>query len=222
MRRGSVDEEKEPQFLEGQKRVKRMDWDGAVQSFERALQAIAIGRFGPGLLIPRVRYFTQRLEQPFLLENNVYYFRYPDQDMAEEDFLNALCRETGCGVLLDLHNLHTNAANHGFSAEDYLDRLDLANVVEIHIAGGVPMMGFHTDSHTGPVLEPVWHLLDRALPRAINLRGVTFEFHESSLGRMGEDGVFAQLAHARAILAAHSTPARAFADVAAGIPAGRG
>jgi len=174
------------------------------------------------LLIPRVRYFTRRLEQPFLLENNVYYFRYPDQDMAEEDFLNALCRETGCGVLLDLHNLHTNAQNHGFSAEDYLDRLDLANVVEIHIAGGVPMMGFHTDSHTGPVLEPVWALLDRALPRAINLRGVTFEFHESSLGRMGEDGVFEQLAHARAILAAHSTPARAFADVAAGIPAGRG
>jgi LysM repeat protein len=39
MRRGSVDEEKEPQFMEGQKRVKRMDWDGAIQSFERALQA---------------------------------------------------------------------------------------------------------------------------------------------------------------------------------------
>src|SRR5580765_4414449 len=39
MRRGSVDEEKEPQFMEGQKRVKRMDYDGAIESFERALQA---------------------------------------------------------------------------------------------------------------------------------------------------------------------------------------
>lgn len=171
------------------------------------------------MLTPRVRYFTDRLTQPFLLENNVYYFRYPDQDMAEEDFLNALCRETGCGVLLDLHNLYTNATNHGFSAEDYLDNLDLSNVVEIHIAGGVPMLGFHTDSHTGPVLEPVWALLDRTLPRATNLRGVTFEFHESSLGHMGEDGVFEQIDHARRIVAAHSVLVKALADVAAGVSA---
>src|SRR4029079_8377350 len=39
MRRGAVDDEKEPLFLEGQKRAKRMDWDGAIESFERALQA---------------------------------------------------------------------------------------------------------------------------------------------------------------------------------------
>jgi uncharacterized protein (UPF0276 family) len=171
------------------------------------------------LLIPRVRYFGERLQQPFLLENNVFYFRYPDQDMAEEDFLNALCRAGGCGVLLDLHNLYTNAVNHGFRAEGYLDRLDLANVTEIHVAGGVPMMGFHTDSHTGPVLEQVWALLDRTLPRATNLRGVTFEFHESSLERMGENGVFEQLAQARAIIAAHRTSAKAPAHVAAGLPA---
>ena len=94
------------------------------------------------LLIPRVRFFTERLECPFLLENNVYYFRYPDQELSEEEFLNQLCRRSGCRVLLDLHNLYTNATNHGFSAADYLDRLDLANVVEIHVAGGVPMMGF--------------------------------------------------------------------------------
>ena len=171
------------------------------------------------LLIPRVRYFTQRLERPFLLENNVYYFRYPDQEMSEEDFLNALCRRAGCRVLLDLHNLHTNAVNHGFSAADYLDNLDLSNVGEIHIAGGVPMMGFHTYSHTGPVLEPVWELLDRVVPHAPNLRGVTFEFHESSLERMGEDGVFDQIARARAIVDSHRVPLQAIADVAAGLSA---
>ena len=39
MRRASVDEEKEPQFLDGQKRERRMDYDGAIESFEKALQA---------------------------------------------------------------------------------------------------------------------------------------------------------------------------------------
>jgi LysM repeat protein len=39
LRRGSVDEEKEPQFIEGKRRLSRMDWDKAIESFERALQA---------------------------------------------------------------------------------------------------------------------------------------------------------------------------------------
>lgn len=35
---GSLDEEKDPHVLEGGKRAKRMDWDGAIAAFERALQ----------------------------------------------------------------------------------------------------------------------------------------------------------------------------------------
>jgi uncharacterized protein (UPF0276 family) len=107
------------------------------------------------LLVPRIRFFSERSSRPFLLENNVYYVRYPSQEFTEEQFLNELCDRTGCSVLLDLHNLHTNAVNHGFSATKYLDNLNLAHVVEVHIAGGVPMMGFHTDSHTGAVIDPV-------------------------------------------------------------------
>ena len=156
------------------------------------------------LLIPRVQFFKQRLDRPFLLENNVYYFRYPGQQYTEEEFLNELCEEVGSGVLLDLHNLYTNSVNHGFSATDYLANLAMQNVTEIHIAGGMPMMGFHTDSHTGPVLEPVWDLLQHAIPLATNLRGVTFEFHESSYSILGERGILEQIERARTLVNAHS------------------
>jgi len=61
-------------------------------------------------------------------------------------------------------------------------------------------MGFHTDSHAGPVLEPVWELLEHAAPRLRRLRGVTFEFHESSWPLLHADGVVAQLERARDIL----------------------
>ena len=149
------------------------------------------------LLSPRVSFLTQG--RRFLLENNAYYVRYPDQDLTEEQFFNQLCQRTGCGVLLDLHNLYTNAINHGFAASDYLDHLDLATVGEIHIAGGVEMMGYHTDSHTGPVLEPVWRLLQQVVPRAPGLRGVTFEFHESSYSSLGESGILEQIARAREV-----------------------
>ena len=155
------------------------------------------------LLIPRVQFFKQRLDRPFLLENNVYYFRYPGQQYTEEEFLNELCEEAGSGILLDLHNLYTNSVNHGFSATDYLANLATQNVTEIHIAGGMPMMGFHTDSHTGPVLEPVWDLLENAIPLATNLRGVTFEFHESSYSILGESGILEQIDRARSLVNAH-------------------
>jgi LysM repeat protein len=38
LRRSSLDEEKEPHFIEGKKRGARFDWDGAIDSFGRALQ----------------------------------------------------------------------------------------------------------------------------------------------------------------------------------------
>jgi uncharacterized protein (UPF0276 family) len=152
------------------------------------------------MLIPRVRFFTDTLPCPFLLENNVYFFSYPNQLFSEEGFLNELCRRANCSVLLDLHNLYTNAVNHHFEARDYIDRLNLNNVREIHVAGGVPMMGFHTDSHTGPVLEEVWRLLEYVTPLTPNLAGVTFEFHESSFSMLGEAGILEQVDRARSII----------------------
>jgi uncharacterized protein (UPF0276 family) len=151
------------------------------------------------LLVPRVRFLTNRLKCPFLLENNVYYFSYPEQEFTEESFLNELSLQAGCMMLLDLHNLYTNAVNHSFDPRNYLEQLNLDKVLEIHVAGGVRMMGFHTDSHTGPVPEDVWRLLEFTVPRTKHLRGITFEFHESSFGLLGEQGILEQVNRAREI-----------------------
>lgn len=153
------------------------------------------------LVTERVRAVQARLGCPFLLENNVNYFAFPRQEMTEAEFLNRLTRQTGCRLLLDLHNVYTNAVNHRFDARAFLAALDLTRVFEIHIAGGSSMMGFHVDSHAGPTLEGVWELLDFVAPRAPELRGVTFEFHESAWPLLRDDGVLAQLERARAVLA---------------------
>jgi uncharacterized protein (UPF0276 family) len=92
---------------------------------------------------------------PFLLENNVYFVDLPEQDMTEVEFLNRLVQRGRCGLLLDLHNLYTNARNHGFDALKFLDQLDLSSVTEIHIAGGDEFAGMYTDSHAGACPEPV-------------------------------------------------------------------
>jgi len=157
------------------------------------------------LVSARVRLIKQKIPIPFLLENSVYFVDFPEQDMSEPEFLNSLTQNSRCGLLLDLHNLYTNARNHGFDAFTFLDELDLASVVEIHIAGCDEFAGMYTDSHAGPCPEPVWELLDYAVSRTPNLRGVTFEFHFSYYPLMGESGVRAQLDRARAAWATRTS-----------------
>ena len=83
------------------------------------------------------------------------------------------------------------------------------------------MMGYHTDSHTGPVLEPVWGFLEHVLPLANNLQGVTFEFHESSFERLGDSGILEQVERARALVeVCHASP-EGVSDVATVVSTGR-
>ena len=119
--------------------------------------------------------------------------------MAEPEFLNRL----DSALLLDLHNVHTNALNHGFDPIGFVDALDLSKVLEIHIAGGNEIGGVYTDSHAGPCPDGVWELLDYVTARSPNLLGITFEFHESYYPALEESGIEAQLAQARAIWERH-------------------
>jgi len=155
------------------------------------------------LLTMRIQALRPHLPSPFLVENAVAYLTFSDQDMTEPAFLNALVRDSGCWLLLDLHNLYTNARNHHFDAAAFLRELDLDAVLEVHIAGGTEDAGMYTDAHSGPCPEPVWSLLEEIMPRTPNLKGITFEFHDSYFPVFGADGVRAQLDRARAIWSRH-------------------
>jgi len=154
------------------------------------------------LAVERARTVIERTRAPFLIENSPYYVTFDDSDMAEAEFLNRFCAGCGGGLLLDLHNLYCNAVNYGFSGHRFLDELDLGKVVEVHIANGSEMGGMYADSHSGAPPEPVWDLLDDLVNRAPNLRGITFEFHDSYLPQLGFDGVGDVIARARRAWAA--------------------
>jgi uncharacterized protein len=155
------------------------------------------------MIADRIAHVQRVVPTTFLLENSVYYVDIPEQDMTEPEFLNCLTTRTGCGLLLDVHNLYTNARNHRFDPIDFLNQLDLTRVVEVHIAGGNELAGMYTDSHAGPCPEPVWHLLEHVVPHAPNLRGVTFEFHDSYYPLLKTEGIRNQLERARNIWAQH-------------------
>lgn len=118
--------------------------------------------------------------RPFLLENISQYFQFEGADFTEAGFFTEVTKRTGCGVLLDVTNLHNNATNLGLDPAKYLDEFPLEAVVQMHLAGSEWIGGKLLDTHGGPVLEPVWDLMARVVEHshvraALVERDQTFE-----------------------------------------------
>lgn len=141
----------------------------------------------------KVRQLQDALGVPILLENGTIFSAVPDPDMTEPEFMNRLHAETGCGLLLDLHNLYANSLNLGWNADDYIGAFDPEIVVEIHLAGGDWLQSHYTDSHSRRTPGPVWAWLREWGPRFPNLAAITFEYHESYHKRIGLSGVIEEL-----------------------------
>ncbi len=77
----------------------------------------------------------ERLGRRILIENPANYLTWACSTLKETAFLEDLVRRTGCGLLLDLNNVHVSAVNLGFNSRHWLDSFPLAAVAEIHLAG---------------------------------------------------------------------------------------
>jgi uncharacterized protein len=112
----------------------------------------------------------EAIGRPMLLENPSTYVAFRASTMSETDFIRAVARHSGCGLLLDVNNVFVSATNHGFSALDYLSDFPLANVGEIHLAGHAEQSDDEgdlllIDSHDGPVADAVWKLFEIVISR---------------------------------------------------------
>jgi uncharacterized protein (UPF0276 family) len=103
-----------------------------------------------------------------LIENPSTYVLFQESTWAETDFLRALTRRTGCGLLLDINNVFVSATNHNYAPIEYLQAFPLDAVGEIHLAGhdqqsddeGEPLL---IDSHDRPVASAVWSLYEKVI-----------------------------------------------------------
>ncbi|WP_263262951.1 DUF692 domain-containing protein [Pseudomonas sp. RIT-PI-S] len=107
------------------------------------------------------------LGQRIAIENPSHYLRLDDHDWDEIDFLAELAGRTGCGLLLDVNNVHVSAHNLGFNAASYIDRFPAAAVLEVHLAGHSQddAGDLLIDSHDANVADPVWALYRRLIQR---------------------------------------------------------
>jgi uncharacterized protein len=103
------------------------------------------------------------LGRRLLVENVSSYLEYKDSSMKEWEFLSELVRRTGCGLLLDVNNIHVSAVNHGFDAREFLRGLPRQAVGYMHLAGYSESDGVLIDTHDHAVWPPVWDLYREAL-----------------------------------------------------------
>lgn len=124
-------------------------------------------------IIGKVDTIQQTLGKPLVLETISYLVDF-DSPISEPDFYHRLTERTGCGILLDLTNVYSNSVNHLFDPLEYLLRLPLDHVVQVHLAGGFWAHGVLIDGHSHPVPEEVWELLAE-LCRRIDLKASILE-----------------------------------------------
>jgi uncharacterized protein (UPF0276 family) len=104
-----------------------------------------------------------------LIENPSGYLRFTASTIPEAEFLAALVRRTGCGLLCDVNNVYVTTQNLGVDPVAYLAALPPDAVDEIHLAGhsvndadGQLLL---IDDHGSPVSPAVWALYEHALRR---------------------------------------------------------
>lgn len=109
------------------------------------------------------------LGRRLLIENPALYLALEGHEMDEPTFLNELVATTGCGLLLDINNVHVSVNNLGGSATAYLDALAPGAIGEIHLAGHAPDPEWGDalliDTHAAPVSDAVWSLYARTIGR---------------------------------------------------------
>lgn len=119
------------------------------------------------------------IERPLVLENITYKFNVPIQSITQEEFFSILTHETNCGMLVDVANLHTNSYNHHFNPYQFIDRLPLKHIVQVHLAGGFyTKEGELIDSHNRAVELESLELYEYLNKRA-NIKTVILEHDDN-------------------------------------------
>jgi uncharacterized protein (UPF0276 family) len=105
----------------------------------------------------------------------------PACDRDEPAWLAGTLAASGAGMLLDLHNLYGNSLNFGLDPQDFLARLPVENIHQVHISGGRWIDDGDErhrrllDDHLHDPPDPVYDLLAELARRSPNSLTVILE-----------------------------------------------
>jgi uncharacterized protein len=175
-------------------------WASEHLSFDRT-EAFRTGFFlpprqteeGVAVAVEAVGRLRADLGVPLAIETGVNYLAARPDEMNDGEFVAAVAERANSGILLDLHNIYTNALNGRQAVEDFVAQLPLERIWEIHLAGGFWMDGYWLDAHSGPIPAALFDQAKEIVSRLPNLGAIIFEIYPSFVDSVGVDEICRQL-----------------------------
>lgn len=148
------------------------------------------------VMAEHARELAARCCKPLLLENITSHLRL-EGDLSETEFLNELCAQANCGLLLDVTNLFINSCNHCFDPLEWLQELDASRVRQLHIVGYSRDGARYTDGHSEPI-QPELLDLARFIIQRSPVQAIILERDENFPGPQAMAQELAKLENLRA------------------------
>jgi len=118
-------------------------------------------------LINRIQLVQDYLRTQILIENITSYLAFNESAMVEEEFIQEVAKQAGCGILLDINNIYVSSHHLHFDPYSYITRISPHLVQELHVAGFSTIVINQEekliDSHDELVAPPVWDLYQHAI-----------------------------------------------------------
>lgn len=120
-----------------------------------------------GIMCQHIDQMQTALGRQVLVENPSNYLLFDQLQIPEPEFLNTLAERTGCGLLVDINNIHVSATNLERDAKHYIEQLNSAAIGQYHLAGYTEVERHGElvliDTHNQTVYPPVWSLFEYTL-----------------------------------------------------------
>ena len=161
---------------------------------------------GLKIAIRNIKYLQEKVGRPIAIETGVNYLRPNNKEINDGIFVSELCKATGCGILLDIHNLFANQLNGRQSIHEFLKQVPLDHVVEVHIAGGTELNNLWMDSHSGPIDNRLLAITKEVLPSLTNLKEITYEIFDSYIPVVGDTVIISEMEKVRDLWDSRNVP----------------
>ena len=160
---GRLDQERLERFAEVAA-IARAEWISEHVAFT-CTPEVDLGHLNPvpltremvELMADHARELSKRCGPPLLLENITSHLRL-EGELSETEFLNDLCAQANCGLLLDVTNLFINSKNHRFDPLRWLHELEPGRIQQLHIVGYSRQGDRYTDDHSQSVQDELLEL----------------------------------------------------------------
>jgi uncharacterized protein (UPF0276 family) len=144
-----------------------LSWSAAGGSHLNDLLPLPYTEEALQVVVRHVDQVQSAVRRTILIENPSSYLRFKHSTISEAEFLGAVAKRTGCGLLCDVNNIYVSAHNLDTDPEAYLKTLPGDAIREFHLAGhsrnevgGISVL---IDDHASCVCGEVWDLYSYAL-----------------------------------------------------------